>query len=634
MVVAFHAGIGVPGGFSGVDVFFVISGFVITGTLVRELERDGRIDLPRFYARRVKRLLPALAAMLTFVALAGILLDPVAATRVAALTGVFASFFTANLYLWKLPTGYFDFSTQLNPLLHTWTLAVEEQFYLVFPVVLLVAWRLRGRWLAFVAVAAISCGSLVVASHWHGTGFGYYGSPARAWEFGVGCLIALAAPALKSLPAIAGSALAAVGLVAVGVTALATTGEESLVTVAVVPVAGACLLIAAGFAADNSISRLLATRPLVAVGDLSYSLYLWHWPLIVFAQALFPASGAAPKVGAALSFVPAWASYRWLENPVRRSPRVRGRAVLVLAAVCIALPVAASGALAAARTHLPSSPTLVLHADEVRGCDALAPYGSASRPADCTWRVPDARGTVVLIGDSNAGQFTEPVTAAANQDGYNATVATLSACAFAQVQLHFHLRQGRSCAAFNRGSLTNLIRARPALVIIAARTDWYLYEKGFPVQASLTSIDGTRWTREIAAKKALFTAGLRSEISALNSANVPVLVVHPIPVLPVNGQACSTLGLLLNRCRATLSRADAVEELRAAFRVEEEAVAGQAAASTLDLTSNLCTTSCSSRRPSGGTVMYLDPDHLSVPGALTLTPRFAEAIRARARPKD
>jgi peptidoglycan/LPS O-acetylase OafA/YrhL len=634
MVVAFHAGIGVPGGFSGVDVFFVISGFVITGILVRELERDGRIDLPRFYARRVKRLLPALAAMLTFVALAGILLDPVAATRIAALTGVFASFFTANLYLWKLPTGYFDLSTQLNPLLHTWTLAVEEQFYVVFPLLLLVAWRARGRWLALMAIAAVSGGSLLVAAHWHGTAFGYYGSAARAWEFGAGCLIALAAPALKSLPTLAGSALAAVGFVAVGVTAFATTGEESLVTATVVPVVGACLLIIAGFAADNSMSRLLAARPFVAIGDLSYSLYLWHWPMIVFAQALFPASGVAAKIGATISFIPAWASYRWIENPVRLSPRVHGRAVLVVAAACVALPVAASGTLAAARMHLPASPTLVLHADEMRGCDALAPYGSPARPAACTWRVTGARGTVVLIGDSNAGQFTEPVTAAANRDGYDATVATLSACAFAQVQVHFHLRQGRSCAVFNSGSLTNLIQARPALVIIAARTDWYLYEKGFPVQASLTSIDGTRWTREIPAKKALFTAGLRSEISALNRANVPVLVVHPIPVLPVNGQACSTLGLLLNRCRATLSRADAVEELRAAFRVEDEAVAGQSAASTLDLTSNLCTSSCSSRRPSGGTVMYLDPDHLSVPGALTLTDRFVEAIRLRARPKD
>src|SRR5262249_40619125 len=142
----YHAGLPVPGGFLGVDVFFAISGFVIARLLVTELEASGRLSLPAFYGRRSKRLLPALALMLVVVLGLSPLLAPLAAVRTTALTGAAASLFAANGYLATLGTGYFDTDTSLNALLHTWTLAVEEQFYLVFPTVLLVGWGLqRGR---------------------------------------------------------------------------------------------------------------------------------------------------------------------------------------------------------------------------------------------------------------------------------------------------------------------------------------------------------------------------------------------------------------------------------------------------------------------------------------------------------
>ena len=203
LVVAFHAGLPVPGGFSGVDVFFAISGFVITGTLLRELTSAGRIDLPRFYVRRIRRLLPALALMVTSVAVLGTLASPLATQRTGALTGIAASVFAANVYLYQLPTGYFDVSATLDPLLHTWTLAVEEQFYLVFPALLILGWACtrgrseRGRRLGTAAiVAAVSVVSYVLAvklaGGWAPGGldspesFGFYGSPTRAWEFGLG----------------------------------------------------------------------------------------------------------------------------------------------------------------------------------------------------------------------------------------------------------------------------------------------------------------------------------------------------------------------------------------------------------------------------------------------------------------
>src|SRR4051812_28766373 len=167
LVVAFHAGLPVPGGFRGVDVFFVISGFVITAMLVAELESSGRLDLRRFYVRRARRLLPALALMLTVVLLLGALLSPSATQHMTALTGVAASVFAANGYLLGLGTGYFDVRADLNPLLHTWTLAVEEQFYIVFPALLLASWRLgmrrkitTARAAAATTIAAVSLVSL------------------------------------------------------------------------------------------------------------------------------------------------------------------------------------------------------------------------------------------------------------------------------------------------------------------------------------------------------------------------------------------------------------------------------------------------------------------------------------------
>ena len=646
MVVAFHAGVGVPGGFAGVDVFFVISGFVITGTLLRELGARGGVDLPRFYARRVKRLFPALAAMLIFVAVAGVLLIPVGSGHVTATTGIFASLFTANFYLYSLPTGYFASSVQLDPLLHTWTLAVEEQFYLVFPAVLLGAWWLgsqlgRPRAIATLLVGAVCGMSFILALGWADgsstfgsvsspRAFAFYASPARGWEFGVGCVAALLAPLLRRMPTLVGFALATVGLTAIGVTALTTTGGDSLWRTAVVPTLGCCALLLAGFAGGNSLSRLLGLKPAVAVGDLSYSLYLWHWPLIVFAVALFPGSGWAAPMAAAVAFAPAWASYRFLENPVRRNPRVHGRVVVAIAIGCVALPITASLGLAAIQPHLPNpSQAARLHADVLRGCDNALPYGDPRRPAACTSTTPRAQGSVVLIGDSNAGQFIEPFVLAANRAGFDATTATLRDCPFAQLQVHFRLGQGKTCAVFNRRSLENLLRARPALVIIAARTDWYLNAPGAG-QASVAALTSRRWTGNPSRKATLFTRGLHDEIKALNAAGVPVVLVHPVPVLPINEQGCAAVLLMLNGCRKSLPRSTVETTLRAARRVEDTALAGQLAAWSVDFEDELCSRrDCASRR-SDGLVMYRDEDHLSVDGAQTLEPEFFKVIRSRA----
>ncbi|MEA2126057.1 MAG: hypothetical protein QOI80_2839, partial [Solirubrobacteraceae bacterium] len=399
-VVVFHAGLPWDGGFTGVDVFFVISGFVITGVLAREQHATGRLDLWRFYSRRVKRLLPALAVMLVAVSILGVVAAPVGGVTNGTGTGIFAALFSANLYVYRLSTGYFDLDSELNPLLHTWTLGVEEQLYVGFSLLLLASWALArrrggdGRAIVLGAVAAVTVGSFAVALA-APEKLAFYGSPARAWEVGVGALIALLAVWIRRLPARAAAALGVLGAAALALTGpLVGEGSGTPAVSVLLPVAGTCALLAAGTSAATVTTRLLSWSPLVWIGDVSYSWYLWHWPLIVFATALWPSDGSGPAaVAAAVSLLPAWLSYRYVENPIRFNPRIQGRRVLALAATCVVVPIVACGGWRAVNSYMTNHlDTLVavhdsrrLTAGEVRGCrGAYAPL--PARPA-CTWTV-------------------------------------------------------------------------------------------------------------------------------------------------------------------------------------------------------------------------------------------------------
>jgi peptidoglycan/LPS O-acetylase OafA/YrhL len=349
MVVAFHAGLPMPGGFVGVDVFFVISGFVITGMIHREHSTTGRFRFGRFYLRRFKRLTPALALMVAVtMVLSFCLLSPFGSEQTAAQTGIGAMLLVANFVIAQNTGGYFDAPAESNPLLHTWSLSVEEQFYLVFPAILLLGWVLSqrgGRRIPWVTVlvgtaALISLGLAMMGADALGPSpakyfAGFYSPFTRAWEFAVGALLALSTTSRPLRSEKHAQVLAWLGVALLVGSAWLINGATPFPGPwTLLPVAGTLLVIAAGTHHTTPVSRALAFPAIVKVGDWSYSIYLWHWPLKVFAFFLWPEVPFAAIPAVTLSILPAVASYRWIEQPLRRlPPMTRPRTLALVAAV-------------------------------------------------------------------------------------------------------------------------------------------------------------------------------------------------------------------------------------------------------------------------------------------------------------
>lgn len=334
-VIAYHAGVPLTGGgFVGVDVFLVISGFLITSLLLTEWDGSGRISLTRFYARRARRLLPISAAVLAATGLASVIwLEP---TRLDEL-GVdilAASGFAVNLVLAGRGTDYLAAELAPSAIQHYWSLAVEEQFYVLWPALILIALRL-GRRKAVGAVVALTAASALASALLTGPHptWSYFGLHTRAWELGLGALLAVTLTATRRAPENLRAGLGWIGLVAIGI-AIATFDrvEHFPGTWAALPVIGAALVLISGDDNPRGVARLLRLSPLQWAGSRSYSLYLWHWPaLVIGAAAIGREPGPLATVAlVATSIALAEIGFRLIENPIRRSPRLARRSGLSL----------------------------------------------------------------------------------------------------------------------------------------------------------------------------------------------------------------------------------------------------------------------------------------------------------------
>lgn len=448
-VVVYHAGLPLPGGFVGVDIFFVISGFVITLMLHREWLSSSRVNFGRFYWRRFKRLTPALALVVVVtVLLSALLLSPLGPQQNAALTGLGSIGLVANFVIASTTSGYFDAAAETNPLLNTWSLSVEEQFYLFFPAVLVFGWylarrqsSLRSSPLVIVAVVGIlsfgtiSFGPLrsIVArlSDLFFDDFqlllGFFSPITRIWEFAAGAVLALVLMRRPLRSTLAAGACGITGLAMLVASAFmidAATPFPSTWTL--LPVAGTVLLLAAGTHEASPTSQLLATRPLVKIGDWSYSIYLWHWPFIVFAVRLWPTNGWAPVAAVLVAMLPAIASYYWLEQPLRAMEIQRGKAKAAFVGAVLVPPVVVSVGIllmadrfwvtryeaGVARTFVDGPVFRDRNLDDLTGfsfpCSNIKLRDmsvSWSETSSCIQSRPESSVDVALIGDSHASQL-------------------------------------------------------------------------------------------------------------------------------------------------------------------------------------------------------------------------------------
>lgn len=634
-VVFFHTGLAaVGGGFVGVDIFFVISGFLIGGIVDREI-RSGSFSFAAFYARRARRILPALVATAAAtVAFGLVLLGPeemrrLAASVATALTGI------SNLWFWAT-TGYFSPDARGEPFLMTWSLGIEEQFYLFLPPLLLLLNRFGGR-VTLPAVAAITAISLALSVTLTRS-FpveAFYLLPTRAWELGIGVMLALLAvgrarPIAQPVQEMLGIG----GLIAV--IASITLFDEHLPfpgIAALLPTLGAAALILAERSIINR--RLLSARPFVWIGLISYSWYLWHWPLLAFVRICV---AGAPSVSlmacvALFSLAPAWLSWRFVERPFRHGNRLLSdRAQLCRYGAAIGAGVVALAAIYA--THGlparidPDARRIEAILAQSRGGACLAPYG-ADRPnlsAECV--TPDKRPRLALLGDSHAAALGSALRDAAAAHGLGFAQFTKASCPpllGASRAMPNHPGHIGECTRYNQAAIDAVTRD-PLVRTVVLSGFWQVPFGASAIAAGDAYVEGDGSAKDRSSEEELLIALART-ISRLSAAGKKVIVLGDAPYLRFSParHAMSRFLPARHAVEALLSPdfqpVDGQVDRRfveptddTGARIVPLAVRDVPGSRYVSVSHILCTPSLC-RFAEGATPFYIDPEHLSRPGA-------------------
>lgn len=437
-VLFFHAGFsGFSGGFVGVDVFFVISGFLISGIIQKEIENK-KFSLARFYARRAKRILPPLFMVIALTLSIGyILLLPIELKELAK-EAVAALFSASNILFWK-SGGYFDGPSELKPLLMTWSLGIEEQFYIFLPLLLMLLHRIaRQHWIApallIICLASFALSiSLLTSDPFSTTAF--YLLPARAWELGLGVLLALVfypqASAIQRSPLL-NNTTSVLGVLLILIPVLFYNDEVSFPGLAALPPClGAVFLLVSQ---NSQINKALLSHPLaVYIGKISYSLYLWHWPLFAFFRI---SRQAEPSIAESffvltLTFVLAHVSYRWIETPFRHSTTpnaslLRRYALTTSIFASLAFGIyAADGFLRHASPEIQAASSALK--DRNRNSDVCGKLINGKLPDQCSQNMQSTK-SILLIGDSHAAAMAPAVRKWAIQNQFNFHEMAIPGC--------------------------------------------------------------------------------------------------------------------------------------------------------------------------------------------------------------
>ncbi|GGA66801.1 acyltransferase [Arenimonas soli] len=636
LVLVFHVWpSALPGGYVGVDVFFVISGFLITGLLLREVQERGRISITGFYAKRIKRLLPAATVVLMAVATC-ISLLPMVRWQETAYEIAASALYVENWWLAGLSVDYLAADSPPSPVTHFWSLSVEEQYYIIWPLLFAVAavfsgWRSAGPRRVFIGLL-VPIGLLSLAYSIYLTprnpGLAYFATTTRVWELALGGFVAVQF-ARTSLGAGKATLLGVAGLVAI-VLAAFTFGHGTPFPGyhALLPTVGAALVIMAGQSHMSwSPLRLLNSGPFQYLGDISYSLYLWHWPVIVFYQQI--SQRDVTLIDGVVVLVVSTALAHQTKFLVEDRFRVPGFASsrrwmpFAFAGGCIGL-VLGSGAFVNAQYLARAGERAASDASE--GALAITPSPAGARsdnpvvyalgchvdqmspePIPCAIENPDGDMHVMIVGDSHAVQWVPALQVIAKSKGWRLSSHTKSACAFSEAVV-LKARGGpvyESCREWSRNVTRDLLATKPDLVLLSLSTT-YLVEG---VSDPSDNFDA-------------LAAGIADAVRPLVEAGIRVVAIRDTPRLGIDVAECmSRQGATQAGCsrnaRPLLARPDPLDA--AAVRVP--------AMARVDMNPAICPgTTCPP--VIGGLLVWRDSHHLTATFARSLAPELESRLDA------
>lgn len=545
-VLCFHAGIpGFTGGYVGVDVFFVISGFLITSNVTNEIHEE-RFSIFKFYEHRIRRIFPALFLVIIFTLIAGFIFFNYIAFKSLGKSVMGTTFFASNIIFWR-ELGYFDAASITKPLLHTWSLAVEEQFYLFYPIFLLVINKIsKNNYFAWIfGIGTVSLLLCIVWTYTH-HGAAFYLMPTRAWEMFFGSILALGVmPRLQTGKQ--RSLFSSLGLGLIFYSVVFYT-EMTLFPgiAALVPVLGASLIIYSGMDGASAIGKFLSCRPMVYLGLISYSLYLWHWPLLVFANNLI-ARDLTPREGVGimlLTYGISVISLKYIELPFRRAKVIlpqRTRFFFLSAAIM--LLVSMLGGVVYLQNGMPyrssNNNSLIMQSIDSNELEAEPEYDlqsskltSGSLPA----RVGTATTTpcFLLWGDSHARALIPAISAQATWNGYSGFITTQSAHPPVLGLDGIDSNMNVFCRHAFNDSVLSFVAHHPEIKTVFLAAAWEAYSSG----TGFMEKGGVRWHLKDVVGEApdsfsprLLKLGLTRTVAALLQMGRNIVIISDIPNL-------------------------------------------------------------------------------------------------------
>lgn len=592
---------------------------MITGLIVAEIKKTSQFSFKNFYARRVRRLLPASGLMVVGVLLAGrVLYSPLELSRYAV-WGTYTSLYCSNVMFMKQATMYFAGRAADNPFLHTWSLAVEEQFYLFWPALIMLALRLSRKlhWY-LLGVTAVSVAVSVWVTHIRQP-WAFFSLPTRAWEFGVGGLACL-----FSREDLVGKEKWIKLLSWIGLAALLAAGHSFYAVenafpgyVALLPVTGTLAMLLEGAAGSPSILQHVLASPVMQwLGRLSYSWYLWHWPFLIFAKTSNPGLGWRGRLIVAMAALAmAQVTYWTVENPIRFNPRLMMNPALslTLAVLVPAVGVSVGFSMNHAATQAllaGNQQGIALAANDVRPLhDCMARFGD-ERVTECVFGDKGSDATMVLFGDSHAGQWYPAMNSIAEEKHWRLVTLLKANCQIAALETTSDGRaRDASCEAWRKKALDRITVLCPFLLVLGE---------------SVAAVANPRMSaRPVTPQE--WEDGLRSKLNAWGAMGIKTLVIADIPYAPYDVPVClSRLAASkwgTNAC-VIPRRTGLNERVRNA---EIKAVSGDSNSRWIDL-SNLFCSGAQCQTVVDGLVAYRDDNHISYALARHLAGRLDREI--------